>query len=141
MKTWQHVKTSKAAAIHQLAACEGVIMNLKEFNRVLARKRELAVELAKEYLKALRGEENRLSEALVEYYAYVDGALFNINAPQYVFKKIPHDMGLYVVSDEDKRVMRINDSRHRRFYAEKDAIDGVANKLWTLYDNGEIRLK
>lgn len=116
-------------------------MNLKEFHRVLARKRELAVELAEEYLKALRGEENKLSEALLEYYAYVDGAIFNSEAPQYVFQKIPHDMGLHVISDEDKRVMRINDSRHRRFYAEKDAIDGIAQKLWNLYDNGEIRLK
>lgn len=115
-------------------------MNLKEFNRAKARKRQLAVELAKEYIKALRWEENNVREALCEYYWYVHDAIYDADAPQYILLQIPHDEGFNRISDEDERVMAINESRLIRFNAEKDAIDGIARQLYIKYDNGDIRL-
>ena len=115
-------------------------MNLKEFGRASARKRQLAVELAVEYVKALRGDESNVREALYEYYWYVHDAIYDADAPQYILLQMPHDEGFNRISDEDERVMAINNSRLTRFNAEKDAIDGIARQLYVKYDNGEIEL-
>lgn len=103
-------------------------MNNLEFIAVLEQKRHLAVELVRENVRALRGEENKFSEALSEYYQYVYGALYDENAPQYFIEPIL----------EDIRFGEVNESRLIRFWTKKDGVDVTADKLWLAVDNCEI---
>lgn len=105
-------------------------MNEIEFMAVLVAKRELALRLVENYLKALRNEENKARELAKTYYWFVHDAVYDMDAEHNFIEPVW----------DNPEASYINEGRLVRFWTKKDAVDELADKIWLAVDNGDIRL-
>lgn len=105
-------------------------MNNLEFKEVLKAKRILALELWLNCKLADENKENRLSDALYDYYWFVHDAVYDNKAKQCFMESVL----------EDIRLGEVNEARLVRFWKIEDAVDELAHKLYLMVDDGELDL-
>lgn len=105
-------------------------MNEMQFMAVLVAKRELALRLVENYLKALRNEENDVRGHAKAYYWFVYDAVYDLDAKHNFIEQMA----------DNPAVAHVNENRLVRFWTKKDAIDELADNIWLAVDNGDIRL-